>query len=107
LDHFGQKKNWQRCTDPIPRPLDLRHVFAYHVRLPRIELRRILWPPNDRYLEKLSKAVAHAKKENLPLGQIDLTTLEPPSFSHLFEPPTITEMLHRMLETPLGETVAG
>jgi len=88
-------------TYPAPIRLEMR------LRLPRIELRRMLWPPSEEYLQKLAKAVADASERGTSRDEIDLTAIETPSLVHLFQPAAMTDTLLKMLETPLGETVAG
>ncbi|HEX8409546.1 MAG TPA: restriction endonuclease [Thermoanaerobaculia bacterium] len=88
-------------SHPAPIRLEIR------IRLPRIELRRLLWPPSQEYSQKLAQAVAAAHERGESGDEIDLTTLEVPSLAHLFEPVWLTQTLKNMLETPLGESMAG
>jgi hypothetical protein len=70
-------------------------------------MRRLLWPPSDDYLRQLTKVVADANERGSSADEIDLNAIETPSLARLFEPAAMTDSLRKMLETPLGETVAG
>jgi hypothetical protein len=86
---------------PAPIRLEIR------TRLPRVELRRLLWPLSQQFSQKLAQAVADASENGSSEEDIDLTTIETPSLAHLFEPVHMTDTLREMLRTPYGETVAG
>lgn len=86
---------------PAPIRLELR------VRLPRIEMNRILWPPSEEFSRKAAEVFAAAHQQGKSLGDVDIATIETPSLAKLFEPVHMTDSLRQILNTPLGETVAG
>jgi hypothetical protein len=74
------------------------------IRLPRIQIREILWPPSEDAWRKLREITTPDHNGHMPVPEsVDITALEPYSLVSLFKPAFVTPFL----KTVLGAEVEG